>query len=98
MATDNASPPNQPVASDQPAEGLVLEEEHKRLEIAELQQKLRLEAWKVGLTAFGSFVLIVGLVVDRYKTVDQRRWEVETAYQTNVLNRMTQIATDYDDL
>jgi hypothetical protein len=98
MATDSpqTSPPNQPVSANQPAEGL--EEEHKRLQIAELQQKLRLEAWKVGLTAFGSLLLIVGLVVDRYKTVDQRRWEVETAYQTSVLNRMTQIATDYDDL
>ena len=64
----------------------------------EARQKLRLEVWKVVLTAVGSFVLISGLLLDRYKWQEDRRQKVEDELRLARQQLMTAIAEKYDGL
>jgi len=68
------------------------------LEKKKLEQELRHNSIKLYVSIVGAFLVLLGLVIDRINTHDQRKHEFNLAQFNQRLSRMNLIAEDFDKL
>lgn len=75
-----------------------LQEQKLRLEIDELSANKKHSNIKLWVSVIGAVVLVSGLFLERYSTLEQRKYELETNQYSRKLERMTDISTDLNEL
>jgi len=75
-----------------------LQEQKLRLEIDELRANKKHSNIKLWVSIIGAAVLVFGLFLERYSTLEQRRYELETNQYSSKLERMTAISSELNAL